>query len=207
MLLLTNILLKEHIFVGCLLTSYFLCFITIHLLFPSRNYLFIQLEKNMPFTIWSGPNYIHNKIIFLGMYYLVHIPQVKYPQSLKLCSFLVIIALRQCRPKLVCVKGRVLLHDNTPPPPQFEHTSPSFMFFIPISPFPFLPFLFFFFLQQHFLTMQKQQVRIRVAATTAMAMMAHDGTDMHTQTTHTDTHKHITKENSLTFDQPMISPC
>lgn len=56
------------------------------------------------------------------------------------------------------------------------HTSPPFRFFIPMSPFPFLPFLFFFFLQQHFLTIQKQHVRMSNAATTAMAMMAQDGT-------------------------------
>lgn len=61
-------------------------------------------------------------------------------------------------------------------PPMVEHTSPPFRFFIPMSPFPFLPFLFFFFLQQHFLTMQKQHVRMSSAATTAMAMMAQDGT-------------------------------
>lgn len=41
---------------------------------------------------------------------------------------------------------------------------------------PFFPFLFFFFLQQHFLIMQKQQVRMSKAATTAMAIRAHGGT-------------------------------
>lgn len=41
---------------------------------------------------------------------------------------------------------------------------------------PFFPFLFFFFLQQHFLIMQKQQVRMSNAATTAMAIRAHGGT-------------------------------
>lgn len=51
-----------------------------------------------------------------------------------------------------------------------------------MSPFPFLPFLFFFFLQQHFLTMQKQHVRMSKAATTAMAMMAQDGTEDSKQT-------------------------
>lgn len=82
-----------------------------------------------------------------------------------------------------------------------EHTSPPFRFFIPMSPFPFLPFLFFFFLQQHFLMMQKQHVRMSKAATTAMAMMAHDGTEG-------EAHKYREKRgkqaNTLTFDQTII---
>ena len=69
-------------------------------------------------------------------------------------------------------------------------TSPPFMFFMPSSPFPFLPFLFFFFLQQHFLMMQKQQVRISMAATTAMAMMAQDGTGGGQTDGQTDNRKH-----------------
>lgn len=60
-------------------------------------------------------------------------------------------------------------------PSELKHTWPPVRFFIPMSPFPFLPFLFFFFLQQHFLMMQKQHVRMSKAATTAMAIMAHDG--------------------------------
>ena len=50
------------------------------------------------------------------------------------------------------------------------------MFFMLNPSLPFFPFLFFFFLQQHFLIMQKQQVRMSNAATTAMAIRAHGGT-------------------------------
>lgn len=58
-----------------------------------------------------------------------------------------------------------------------QHTSPPCMFFMLKPSFPFFPFLFFFFLQQHFLMMQKQHVRTNSAATTAIAMRAHGGTD------------------------------
>jgi len=80
------------------------------------------------------------------------------------------------------------------------HTSPPFMFFMPISPLPFFPFLFFFFLQQHFLMMQKQQVRTNMAATTAMAMIAQDGTGEQThKQTNTQTDKHTnTQTNTQT---------
>lgn len=78
--------------------------------------------------------------------------------------------------------------------PWSEHTSPPFRFFIPISPFPFLPFLFFFFLQQHFLMMQKQHVRMSKAATTAMAMMAQGGTEENIQTDGQMAHPHPERE-------------
>lgn len=77
------------------------------------------------------------------------------------------------RGTFMCDSGPWTSHD--------EHTSPPFRFFMPMSPFPFLPFLFFFFLQQHFLMMQKQHVRMSKAATTAMAMMAQDGTEENIQ--------------------------
>lgn len=51
----------------------------------------------------------------------------------------------------------------------------SFMFMAFLAPLPF-SFLFFFFLQQHFLQMQKQQVSSRRPVTTAMAISAQGGT-------------------------------
>lgn len=53
----------------------------------------------------------------------------------------------------------------------------SFMFMAFLAPLPF-SFLFFFFLQQHFLQMQKQQVSSRRPVTTAMAISAQGGTAM-----------------------------
>lgn len=55
-------------------------------------------------------------------------------------------------------------------------TSPPCMSFMLKPSLPFFPFLFFFFLQQHFLMMQKQHVRTSNAATTAIAIKAHGGT-------------------------------
>lgn len=46
------------------------------------------------------------------------------------------------------------------------------MAFLPLS----LPFFLFFFLNIHFLQMQKQQANTRMIATKAMETMAHDGT-------------------------------
>ena len=57
-----------------------------------------------------------------------------------------------------------------------HHTSPPCMFFMLKPSLPVFPFLFFFFLQQHFLIIQKQQVRMSKAATTAIAIRAHGGT-------------------------------
>lgn len=51
----------------------------------------------------------------------------------------------------------------------------SFMLMAFLAPLPF-SFLFFFFRQQHFLQMQKQQVRSRRPVTTAMAISAQGGT-------------------------------
>lgn len=62
------------------------------------------------------------------------------------------------------------------PGSSIRHTSPPCMFFMLNPSLPFFPFLFFFFLQQHFLIMQKQQVRTSNAATTAIAIKAHGGT-------------------------------
>lgn len=77
-----------------------------------------------------------------------------------------------------------------------------------MSPFPFLPFLFFFFLQQHFLIMQKQHVRISNAATTAIAMMAQDGTEENTQTrtkmAHPLSGKNKNEANTLMLEQTII---
>lgn len=51
-------------------------------------------------------------------------------------------------------------------------TSFMLMAFLPLS----LPFFLFFFLNIHFLQMQKQQETTSTTATNAMATMAHDGT-------------------------------
>lgn len=58
----------------------------------------------------------------------------------------------------------------------FPKSLTSFMLMAFFPPFSF-PFFLFFFLNKHFLQMQKQQVRTKRTATMAMAIKAHGGTE------------------------------
>ena len=58
----------------------------------------------------------------------------------------------------------------------FPKSFTSFMLMAFFPPFSF-PFFLFFFLNKHFLQIQKQQVRTKRTATMAMAIKAHGGTE------------------------------
>lgn len=76
-------------------------------------------------------------------------------------------------------------------------TSFILMAFLPLS----LPFFLFFFLNIHFLQMQKQHANTRMIATNAIDTMAHDGTEKGKEVLfgRTQTLQHLTEPGQSSF--------